>query len=44
LPLLQRAHLARGQVFMTATEETWPEELGKEVQRWKVKSGAIAIG
>jgi len=41
LPLLQRAHLARGQVFMTATEENWPEELGREVQRWSVKEGAI---
>lgn len=41
LPLLQRAHIARGQVFMTATEENWPEELGREVQRWRVKQGAI---
>ena len=41
LPLLQRAHVARGQVFMTATEENWPEELGREVQRWRVKGGTI---
>ena len=41
LPLLQRAHQARGQVFMTATEENWPHELGGEVQRWTVKAGAI---
>ena len=42
VPLLQRAHRARGQVFMTATEENWPEELGRDVQRWTVKSGMIA--
>jgi DNA replication and repair protein RecF len=42
LPLLQRAQLSRGQVFMTATEEKWPEELGKDVQRWKVNSGTIS--
>jgi len=41
LPLLQRSHQARGQVFMTATEENWPEELGREVQRWTVKGGAL---
>jgi DNA replication and repair protein RecF len=41
LPLLQRAHVSRGQVFMTATEENWPEELGREVQRWRVKHGTI---
>jgi DNA replication and repair protein RecF len=42
VPLLERAHQARGQVFMTATEENWPKELGREVQRWTVKSGAIS--
>lgn len=41
LPLLQRAHLARGQVFMTATEENWPEELGRQVQRWTVRGGTL---
>jgi len=41
-PLLQQAHLARGQVFMTATEENWPEELGKDVQRWRVQHGTLA--
>jgi DNA replication and repair protein RecF len=41
VPLLQRAHQARGQVFMTATEENWPEELGREVQRWTVKNGSL---
>jgi len=44
LPLLQRAQLAHGQVFMTATEENWPKELGREVQRWKVKNGMISAG
>ena len=42
LPLLHRAHQARGQVFMTATEENWPQELGGDVQRWTVKAGAIS--
>ena len=42
VPLLQRAHQARGQVFMTATEENWPIELGREVQRWVVKSGTVS--
>lgn len=42
VPLLQRAHQARGQVFMTATEENWPSELGREAQRWTVRSGAIS--
>ncbi|HZR17297.1 MAG TPA: DNA replication/repair protein RecF [Verrucomicrobiae bacterium] len=41
VPLLERAHQARGQVFMTATEENWPQELGREVQRWAVKAGTI---
>jgi DNA replication and repair protein RecF len=42
LPLLERAHQSRGQVFMTATEENWPQELGREVQRWHVKDGTLA--
>ncbi|MBI3851439.1 MAG: DNA replication/repair protein RecF [Verrucomicrobia bacterium] len=41
LPLLERAHHARGQVFMTCTEENWPRELGRDVQRWEVKGGAL---
>src|SRR5207248_1398979 len=39
LPLLERAHQSRGQVFMTATEENWPQELGRALQRWLVKEG-----
>jgi DNA replication and repair protein RecF len=42
LPLLERAHLARGQVFMTCTEENWPRELGRELKRWNVSGGAIS--
>ena len=41
LPLLERAHLSRGQVFMTATGEHWPEELGRDLQRWEVRSGTV---
>jgi DNA replication and repair protein RecF len=41
LPLLDRAHHAQGQVFMTATGEQWPRELGRELQRWGVRSGAL---
>lgn len=41
LPLLERAHQSRGQVFMTATEENWPTELGRAVKRWTVKSGTL---
>jgi DNA replication and repair protein RecF len=41
LPLLERSHRARGQVFMTATEENWPSELSRELQRWEVKAGML---
>ncbi len=41
LPLLERAHQSRGQVFMTATEENWPKELGRDAQRWDVEKGAL---
>ncbi len=41
LPLLQRAQHARSQVFMTATEENWPQELGKELTRWEVSDGKL---
>jgi DNA replication and repair protein RecF len=41
LPLLERAHHARGQVFMTCTEESWPSELGRDLQRWEVKAGTL---
>jgi DNA replication and repair protein RecF len=41
MPLLERAHHASGQVFMTCTEENWPRELGRDLQRWEVKAGAL---
>jgi len=41
LPLLERAHRSHGQVFMTATEENWPQELGKDLQRWDVAAGSL---
>jgi len=42
LPLLERAHQSRGQVFMTATEENWPRELAADGRRWMVKEGSLA--
>jgi DNA replication and repair protein RecF len=42
LPLLGRARETSGQVFMTCTEENWPRELGRDLQRWRVVSGALA--
>lgn len=44
VPLLERSHEARGQVFMTCTEENWPRELGRELQRWTVKGGSLVRG
>jgi DNA replication and repair protein RecF len=41
LPLLNRAQHARSQVFMTCTEENWPRELGRDLQRWEVKAGTL---
>jgi DNA replication and repair protein RecF len=41
LPLLEQARRTRGQVFMTCTEENWPSELGRDLQRWEVKQGAV---
>jgi recombinational DNA repair ATPase RecF len=41
MPLLERSREARGQVFMTCTEENWPRELGRDVQRWRVESGTL---
>jgi recombinational DNA repair ATPase RecF len=42
LPLLERAHHARGQVLMTCTEENWPRELGRDLQRWRVEGGNVS--
>jgi DNA replication and repair protein RecF len=41
LPLLDSARRTSGQVFMTCTEENWPRELGKDLQRWNVKQGTV---
>jgi len=41
LPLLHQAHQAGGQVFMTCTEENWPQDLGRELVRWDVHQGMI---
>ena len=40
LPLLERADHAWGQVFLTCTEENWPHELGRNLQRWEVRRRA----
>ena len=41
LPLLEQARKTSGQVFMTATEENWPAELGRDLQKWEVKAGTV---
>ncbi|MDW8309088.1 MAG: DNA replication/repair protein RecF [Verrucomicrobiales bacterium] len=41
LPLLERSRQTSGQVFMTATEENWPRELGRDLERWEVQSGTL---
>src|SRR6185436_16303332 len=41
LPLLERSHETSGQVFMTCTEENWPRELGRDLQRWHVVGGEL---
>ena len=43
LPLLDQARRTSGQVFMTCTEENWPSELGRDLQRWEVKTGSLKI-
>lgn len=40
-PLLERAHRSRGQVFMTATEQNWPQELARDLHRWEVSAGNL---
>ncbi|MSU22005.1 MAG: DNA replication/repair protein RecF [Pedosphaera sp.] len=41
LPLLRTVHQARSQVFMTATEENWSPEEGRELVRWEVQAGTL---
>jgi DNA replication and repair protein RecF len=41
MPLLERAEHARGQVFMTCTQENWPRELARRVRRWEVNAAQL---
>jgi DNA replication and repair protein RecF len=41
LPLLEQARKTSGQVFMTCTEENWPRELARDLQRWEVVNGCL---
>ena len=41
LPLLERTGNAKGQVFMTCTEENWPSELSRDLHKWNVSKGSI---
>lgn len=41
VPLLQRARVTGGQVFMTATEENWPAELAADRHTWRVAAGDL---
>ena len=41
LPLLEQARKTSGQVFMTATEENWPRELGTDLRRWEIRNGTL---
>jgi len=41
LPLLEQARKTSGQVFMTCTEENWPRELGRDLQKWEVVKGSL---
>ena len=41
LPLLEQARRTSGQVFMTCTEENWPRELGRDLQKWEVMNGTL---
>lgn len=41
LPLLEKCGNARGQVFMTCTEENWPRELSRDLIKWRVDAGTL---
>jgi DNA replication and repair protein RecF len=41
VPLLEKSRETSGQVFMTATEENWPRELSRDVQKWSVEQGTL---
>lgn len=42
LPLLKRVQQGRSQVFMTATEKNWPQELSDDLRIWNVERGALS--
>ncbi|MGB0582812.1 MAG: DNA replication/repair protein RecF [Limisphaerales bacterium] len=42
VPLLERSGHSQGQVFMTCTEENWPRELSRDLQKWTVTHGSLA--
>ncbi len=42
MPLLEKARHAKGQVFMTCTEENWPRELSRDLHRWTVSDGSLS--
>lgn len=41
MPLLDRTHHARGQVFMTCTQENWPRELARRLIRWEIRAASV---
>lgn len=41
LPMVSGGRPLQGQIFVTATEQNWPEELGVPTQKWEVIAGAI---
>jgi DNA replication and repair protein RecF len=43
LPLLEAARKTSGQVFMTATEESWPRELSRDLHKWIIQAGTIQL-
>ena len=42
MPMIQRTGQALGQIFMTCTEENWPDELNRSTHRWQIDTGTIA--
>ncbi|HVU99793.1 MAG TPA: DNA replication and repair protein RecF, partial [Verrucomicrobiae bacterium] len=42
VPLLEKVCQARGQIFMTATEENWEGGIARETNRWQVNRGTLA--
>jgi DNA replication and repair protein RecF len=42
LPLLTAADRTGGQVFMTCTEQSWPDDFGRNVTQWDVQGGTLS--